>query len=133
MTSVASGVISELALPTITWVAAVRRAMEQLLDLQDNWDGRGSGPVSPDTALFAFQLLADTMPPTGNSPTIVPLGNGALQLEWHTGNADLEIEVAKPNSVSVWYANRDPCHEQEFEITTDFRGLAELIWAVAKG
>ncbi len=133
MTPVASGAVSELALPTITWVPVVRRAMEQLLDLQDNWDDRGSGPVSPDTALFAFQLLAYTMPPTGNSPAIVPLGNGALQLEWHTGSADLEIEVTKPNSVSVWYANHDSGHEQEIEVTTDFRDLAELIWAVAKG
>lgn len=137
ITPTAVGAVPELGLPTtagrLTWVGAVRRSLEQLLELDDNWDGRGSRAVSPDTALFAFQLLTQTMPPSGVAPAIVPLGNGALQLEWHTLAADLEVEVGKPNSVSVWYASHESDDEQAFEATTDFLHLADLTWLVAKG
>ena len=115
----------------LTWPGPVKRCLDQLLELELNWDGRRSSRVSPETALFAFQLLTNTMPPEGRGPSIVPLGNGALQLEWHTIAADLEIEVCKPNVVSVWYEDHETADEQEFEVTTDFRRLTGLIWSVA--
>ena len=132
-----NGGVPELSLSTTPgwgrWVGSVKTTLENLLELGHNWDGRGSGRISPDTALFAFQLMTQTMPPTGLAPAIVPLGNGALQLEWHTSAADLEIEVSKPNSVSVWYANHELDSEEEFETTTDFRHLGGLIKFVALG
>lgn len=132
-----NGSVPELSLSTTPgwgrWVGSVKATLENLLKLGHNWDGRGSGRISPDTASFAFQLMTQTMPPIGLAPAIVPLGNGALQLEWHTLAADLEVEVTKPNAVSVWYVNHESEEEEEFETTTDFRHLADLIGSVARG
>ena len=132
-----TGVMPELGQSTadgnLKWAGMVRRILEQLLELGHNWDGRGSGRVLPDTALFALQLLTQTMPPVGFAPAIVALGNGALQLEWHTPAADLEIEVRKPNSVSIWYSKRDSGEEEEFDVTTDFGRLEGLVKSVANG
>src|SRR4029077_12491164 len=75
----------------------------QLASLGENWDGRGSSRVAPDTLAFVLVLLTQTMPPNAPAPGMIPLGKGGVQLVWHTVDAELEVEVVKPNDVYIYY------------------------------
>jgi len=72
---------------------AVTRRINELLELDSNWDSYGAARVNPivaEQAVFLISALLDTGVP---EPTIVPTVKGGLQLEWHTGGVDLEIEL----------------------------------------
>jgi|GEM_PF-6654270 len=60
---------------------ALSEKLDDLGNLQDNWDMRGSAAPS-DAAIKTARNL-----------TAVPLGSGGLQLEMHSGGADIEIEI----------------------------------------
>jgi hypothetical protein len=53
----------------------------------------------------AAQLIAPY--PAAGLPQIVPTVHGGIQLEWHRGGVDLEIEVAATGEVLVDYESAD--------------------------
>lgn len=72
--------------------------IERLADLDRDWDTYGAKRISAESikAARAFMILAAaqsnteglTLPP----PHIVPVSNGAVQLEWESGELGLELE-----------------------------------------
>ncbi len=68
--------------------------LNQILELDSGWDGRGGQQVALNTAFNAVAfvgLLAGSDAPA--APSIFPLGNGGLQLEWLISGHELEIEL----------------------------------------
>lgn len=84
---------------------ALSDQIDKLGHLKDGWDGRGS--ARPSEAAIA----------TARSIGICPLGNGGVQLELHSGGADVEVEIDPDGKViSVMWAkspNLDRLLEQE--------------------
>ena len=70
----------------------LRQQLQSLLRMELGWDSYGAQAVSPravETALaFLSRLLA--LP----QPSIVPTPAGGIQLEWHDGRVDIEIECS---------------------------------------
>jgi hypothetical protein len=53
-------------------------------------------------------MLAAFLAPAGRYPSIVPGNSGDVQVEWHWGGVDLEIEVSDHEPVVVfWFAYQD--------------------------
>ncbi len=122
----------EVSPPTTTgrpvWVLPTMRRLLQIAMLRRNWDGRGSARVAPDTLVFVFTLLEQSMPPNASAPDMVPLGNGGIQLIWHTHKAELEVEIVKPNEVFVFHLDHTSGAEQEIRLSTQFGELSAIIW-----
>jgi hypothetical protein len=114
------------------WVSPVMRRILQLAALKKNWDGRGSARVSPDALIFVVTLLAQSMPPDGPAPDMVPLGNGGIQLIWTTPRAELEVEVTRPNDVYVYHHDRVSGLEREVRATTQFNELSSMLWELLR-
>ena len=112
----------------LLWASPTVRRILQLAALKKNWDGRGSARVSPDTLIFVMTLLAQSMPPDGPAPDMVPLGNGGVQLIWTTSRAEIEVEVTKPNDVYIFYNDRISGSEREAHATTQFNELSSMLW-----
>jgi len=82
--------------------AALARIYE-LTNLQPNWDSYGGLGVHPSAARHTVRLLAAIFQNDVPPPAIVPTSQGGLQLEWHRGQASLEMEVMPDLKVEVFF------------------------------
>lgn len=111
------------------WDADVTGKLQDLVTLEDGWDGYRAMPVSFTNAVFALRMLEKICGPGDPAPTIVPGVEGDLQLEWHTAKGDIELHVVAPNVVHAWHAKVDEDNPdgKEKELKTDFSIVAEWL------
>lgn len=106
----------------------------QLSGLKENWGLAGAQSIEVDSLVKAFELLYDICEqyPKLPEPHISPLGSGGVQLEWHTAESDLEIEVSPGGRLTVYFdtiagASKSWTSDPTFERTDALKGLQELI------
>ncbi len=109
------------------WYRPAVARLKELLALQAGWDGHGGVPPRPDVARYCVQLMGRVLNPDTPPPQIIPLSHGGLQLEWHLGDVDLEIEVESPGSVSFLFGDRAAGTEIEDELENDLRPLDRFV------
>jgi hypothetical protein len=70
-----------------------------LMRLEPGWDSYGAQVISPRAveAALAFLVQSSTKP----RPSVVPTSNGGIQLEWHNGRIDIEIECMPNGNVQL--------------------------------
>lgn len=85
------------------WWPVTKSRVRELMSLPENWDFQGASKIHSDTAVFALTMLEQLLGADSPAPQIVPLAFGGLQFEWHENDIDLEIEVAGPNEVYVFF------------------------------
>lgn len=90
--------------PPLVEVEAIRQAAG-LLQLLRDWDSYGARPISQESLkeALAFLLEAAAIIPNLASPAVVPTAPGGIQLEWHQGGVDIEVEF-DPDAPASWYA-----------------------------
>lgn len=96
---VATERIPEWVQPTITAFMGIQK-------LSDNWDSYGGKKVSFDLIGQALSILGSTMEMNSPPPSVVPLGDGGLQLEWHRKQQDLEIVLTSDDVPKFYYQSR---------------------------
>lgn len=74
------------------WVSRALRALDELGDLETDWDGEGAPAIADETVRAALLFLAGSMRTSTSSPSVVPTLSGGVQLEWHQGGLDVEVE-----------------------------------------
>lgn len=79
--------------------------MNELLALPADWNSYGAKPISPDACTEAFNILRNEEW-AGPLPTVVPTPRGGVQLEWHSKERDVEIEVLPDWSIGVLIETR---------------------------
>lgn len=109
------------------WLDPTLRRMLELLALSRDWDRRGSAAVRVDVLAFACSMLSQVMAPTTAAPSIVPLGHGGVQLLWAGPTAEVEVEVSQPNEITIYHLDRATGAENEWQATTEFSGLGDLL------
>lgn len=75
--------------------------LDVLSRLNRGWNGHGAptpSPIAINTAKRVVQLLAASTP---LSARVVPTNRGGVQLEWHAGGLDIEVEVDRRGSATV--------------------------------
>src|SRR6266581_4828084 len=100
------------------WQVAALRRIAQLSNLPMNWDTYGSVPISETVLDVASELVRGASFDAAPAPRVVPVSGGGIQLEWQSGDRELDIQIT-PN-LSFELVARD----QDFieEVTT--RALA---------
>lgn len=114
------------------WVEAVSQSIPRLLALPDNWDGYGSKSTDLDLAVKAFLELAEVMESASPAPSIVPLGDGGLQMEWHRSPQHLEIEFSPGVPTTFDYYSDQSDDFFEGELPAARVRLREIIRAIAQ-
>lgn len=83
---------------------------EALAQLHPGWDSYNAKALDPRSLYAVKCLLFDLVDRGVPSPCIIPCNNGNVQLEWHTGAYDLEVEVVNTQKFNLLWAvsSRDP-------------------------
>ena len=92
--------------------------LEQVCDLGmllPNWDSYGARPIDPRIAAHTVSILMDTLDEGSPFPAVVPTSRGGIQLEWHAGGIDLEVDVRSPWSMDVFFEDGTLGTEKEVE------------------
>ncbi len=77
-----------------TWLAAyAEEQLNSLLRLRPGWDGYRARPLTMEATKTAVDILFAIVDDLSLPPQIFPLRDGGIQLEWHSGDEDIEIEV----------------------------------------
>jgi hypothetical protein len=109
--------------PTISAISSI-----QLLG--ENWDSYGGKKTSDDLIKLALSILTQIMPVNAPVPSVVPLGDGGLQLEWHRKQQDLEIVFPADTTPTFYYCKKNSGVETE-GFATDFLKLATFVGSIS--
>ena len=109
------------------WVIATVEKLCDLLWLKANWDSYGAAPVDRFTVELALDILFATMQSTSPSPSVVPTSCGGVQLEWHTGGIDLEIEIEPAGLIEAFFCDQQMNREWERSLGSDYSALTDAI------
>ena len=114
------------------WQSIVKQRIEDLIRLEEGWDGYNAAPVSFSTGMFAFRMLESICQRDTPAPQIVPGSSGDLQMEWHTNHGDLELWVRSPNNVHVSWTMSAEHDAEEVDLTNDFSVVSEWVREVTE-
>lgn len=118
--------LSEKKIPK--WYRQTTDGLYSILALGDNWDSYGANRFSPEIAKAVSDLLINIMHINTPAPQLVPSANGNIQLEWHIGGIDLEIEVESLSTSYVFFEDeRNEEQLWEGEIKFDLSKLVHYI------
>lgn len=110
-------------MPSSHWTENVSKRLNQLAALPQGWDGYFASPVPFTNAAFVAALIERLSYPGVEAPQIVPGSDGRLQIEWHSGGYDIELEVLAPHKVNASRENISTGHIDEAYLESDFSVL----------
>lgn len=88
------------------WVQPTIESFAEIQALSDNWDSYGGKAINRDIIQQALVALSQIMWTNSPTPSIVPLGDGGIQVEWHRKQQDLEIVFAVDERPQYYYTDR---------------------------
>lgn len=116
--------------PMPNWISPTVNALVRVLALPENWDSYGGRKVNAAFVAQALEVLSRSMPRNLTAPSVVPLGDGGIQLEWHRRQQDLEITFSPDEPPQYFYRNRATDEDQEGS-PVNHRELAQLLQNLA--
>lgn len=102
------------------WIQNLLDRFNDITSLPLGWDGYSGKPVSFTNAVFAANILEATCIPEVSAPSLVPGSDGTLQIEWHEGGYDIEIDVLGPQKVVAYRYVHETGIEEVLEVRNDF-------------
>jgi hypothetical protein len=118
--------------PQWSWqLEPVKRVLE-CLSLPPNWNSYGGKSPSLDTARAAIEFI-DMIPyEDPPRPRVIPLSSGGIQLEWHNGERDLEVDFRPDGSALCLKVNAgEDGEEEELKSVSSSDVETLLAWLIA--
>ena len=91
------------------------------------WDSYAAQPSKLESVEGASDLLLVAMRDDSPAPHVVPTARGFVQLEWHRGGMDLEIEVHRPGELLASFENSATGEKWERTVAGDVGVLLPYI------
>jgi hypothetical protein len=88
------------------WVRPTISAFVGIQNLAENWDSYGGKAMNRDLIKQSLYTLGLIMQADSPAPSVVPLGDGGIQIEWHRRQQDLEIIFSADEAPQFYYKNR---------------------------
>ena len=120
-----------VATQTSLWMRNLSSRFNEVVSLPRGWDGYTGVPVSFTTAQFAAQMIERLCVSDVPTPSVIPGTDGSVQVEWHTGGYDVELDVLGPLEVEGYRLNQATGEVDELEIESDFSQIAQWISDIA--
>ncbi|KAA6463359.1 hypothetical protein DYQ86_08640 [Acidobacteria bacterium AB60] len=112
------------------WIAPTAKALSGLLNLSENWDSYGGARIQEAIVVRALILLTQILGINSPAPSVVPLSDGGIQLEWHRKQQDLEIVFPADALPTYFYCDRHSGIEDE-ATATEIVKLTNLIESIS--
>jgi hypothetical protein len=113
--------------PPPIWVQQVLQGFANLITLPDNWDGEGSRRIDVAAANRALAAIDQLLPRNASAPSIVPIADSGLQIEWHRKEQDLEVEFGPQGQTDFYYFNHATGEESEGSVGPNFAQLRKYL------
>lgn len=110
------------------WRSIVEARLKKLGGYQTGWDGYCSAPPHPSVIAYARSALHSVMQFGTPVPSIVPMSEGGLQIEWHQDGYDIELAIYSTDDVDLsieFPDDREPVEEKTLK--TSFFELSEVL------
>jgi hypothetical protein len=111
------------------WLMSALSTLLHIQRLPVGWDGRHSPALRLDAFQAAAKVLVRVCGQRVALPAIGPVPGGGLQLEWHIGNRELEIEILPDGSLE--FLTAEGVQEEEGSLSLSDRKVVELVRWVA--
>lgn len=108
------------------WLRQTLSELQNLLRLPPNWDSYGALPIDPRAAAVAHRLLLEIMQVETPVPSVAPLSDSGIQLDWHRRGLDVEVMISPEGRTSTWCRDRRTGAEWEAELDRDPPTLARF-------
>jgi hypothetical protein len=89
--------------PSSSWLESAERELDEFSNLSNGWDSYNAPPVPRTEIEAARQLLRSLVAVNVARPAITATARGHIQLEWHTHQKDIEIELLGPDRYAILY------------------------------
>lgn len=109
------------------WLPDLLAEIAELGQLNENWDSYGARRIDPRCVEAAVNLLHAVLDVATPRPTVVPTSRGGVQLEWHRGGIDLEIEIQSPARMNVFFEDEQEGIRKEMTLTGNIRPLVAFL------
>ncbi|MCL4850147.1 MAG: hypothetical protein KJZ78_02055 [Bryobacteraceae bacterium] len=116
--------------PFPAWLKPTIQVLTDLLQLPQNWDGYGASQVREQIAQQALLMLIEVMENDAPPPSIVPLSDGGVQVEWHRRGKNLEIEFPADEAPSFYYYEDESGVESEGQVSWNYEKIQAYIAAL---
>jgi len=115
----------EPALPA--WLNPTIQSLRDLYQLPRNWDGYGAVQVQEQIVQQALMVLVEVMDNDVPAPSVVPLSDGGIQLEWHRRGRNLEIEFSAGEVPGFYYYEDGSELESEGQVSKSYDQIQAYI------
>jgi hypothetical protein len=103
----------------LEWLDATVKGLGSTLRLDNGWDTYNAAPVSPSSVQRALAFLFRFLEPSSPTPSVVPLSDGGVQMEWHRGGLDIEVTFSPREVPELYVRDLETGDEWEGDATTD--------------
>jgi len=112
------------------FVIAIEEELDEIAQLQGNWDGYGASAIDPSILAAARQFIRDLPEALAYRPHVVPTSSGGVQFEWHHESKILELEFETPHTIHFlqWHPEASVEVEATFPATDIGRGIDLIQW-----
>lgn len=87
------------------WLVPCMERLANMLSLPEDWDSYGAKRIRPTSIVGALNFLLPNIQDLPTPlPDVVAHRNGNVQLEWHIGDVDLEVEVLSEHQYKISYS-----------------------------
>jgi hypothetical protein len=110
------------------WRSITEARLKRLGSYPQGWDGYQSPPPHPSIIAYARSVLNSVMQQDTPAPSIVPMSEGGLQLEWHRAGYDIELAIYSTDDVELsieFPDDREPVEEKPLRLS--FFELSEVL------
>lgn len=94
----------------------VLEEIEDLRDLEPNWNGYGAQAIHPAIIDAAKAFIEGLLVQPLVKPLVTPLSRSRLQLEWHHSDTSLEFEFESPTVINYLQWSPATVEESSFNI-----------------
>ena len=106
--------------PLPNWFNPVLRGFANIIALPDNWNGEGAARVDRDAINRALAAIDQLLDRNALTPSVVPTPDSGVQIEWHHGGKDLEIEFTSNGRTEFYYFDEASRKEHEGPVGPSF-------------
>lgn len=104
------------------WFMPLIDSLTCLFSLPPDWNGYGESAVDIVNASRVISVLEKT-DFDGPEPSVVPLHDGGVQIEWHWGDRHLEIQFPVGRAPSAWWCDAEVDEDWDIATAADGRRL----------
>ena len=106
--------------PVPAWLAPTLKTLRDLSQLPKDWDGYGADQIHEQIPFRALGVLGEVMDFDSPAPSVVPLSDGGIQLEWHRHGRNLEIEFPTDAAPNFFYYEDSGGDEAEGQVSRSY-------------